>query len=91
MSEHPTFSSLLSRTQDVLREALISEQEAYLEVSRAVGGRKGVFGIPNRSLQTGGAGPSGKGTTETLTLCCSKQQPEAAPPDRSPSESAEGF
>lgn len=42
-------------------------------------------------LQSGGTGPNGKGTTETLTLCCSKQQPEAAQPDRSPSESGEGF
>lgn len=38
------------------------------------------------SLQSGGTGPSGKGATETLTLCCSKQVPEAAQPDRSPSE-----
>lgn len=43
------------------------------------------------SLQTGGTGPSGKGTTEMLTLCCSKQQPETALPDTSPSESGEGF
>lgn len=36
------------------------------------------------SLQTAGTGPNGKGTTETLTLYSSKQEPEAAPPDRSP-------
>lgn len=36
------------------------------------------------SLQTAGTGPNGKGTTETLTLCSSKQEPEAAQPDRFP-------
>lgn len=44
------------------------------------------------SLQTAGTGPNGKGTTETLTLCGSKQEPEAAQPQISHySESGEGF
>lgn len=36
------------------------------------------------SLQTAGTGPNGKGTTETLMLCGSKQEPEAAQPERFP-------
>lgn len=45
--EYPTFPPPLSTTRDTLREALLSEYEAYLEVSRVVGGREGVFGIQN--------------------------------------------
>jgi len=46
-SEHSAFPPPLSTTPDTLREALLSEYEAYLEVSRVVGWREGVFGIQN--------------------------------------------